>query len=139
MKYMITGGYGFIGANFILKTLEDKNNVVLNIDKISYCSSPQIFKDFSNERLNTIKKDINAVNLNDIICDFKPDRIIHFAAESHVDRSIDSPKEFIYSNIIATYKLLEAIRFYSQLNKEFKYIHISTDEVYGSLKLNEKR
>ena len=133
MKYMITGGYGFIGANFILKTLEDKNNVVLNIDKISYCSSPQIFKDFSNERLNTIKKDINAVNLNDIICDFKPDRIIHFAAESHVDRSIDSPKEFIDSNIIATYKLLEAIRFYSQLNKEFKYIHISTDEVYGSL------
>ncbi len=138
MKYLVTGGYGFIGANFILKLLSDDKNIVLNIDKISYCSSPDIFRNHPLvKNLTNIEKDINNVEVSEVLLNFKPDIIIHFAAESHVDRSIDSPIEFINSNILATYKLLEGLRNYYKENKDVKYIHISTDEVYGSLDLSD--
>ncbi len=138
MKYLVTGGYGFIGSNFILKLLSNDNNKILNIDKVSYCSSPGIFINHPlKKNLKNIEKDINDVNIKEIFSDYKPDVIVHFAAESHVDRSIDSPIEFIDSNILASYKLLEGLRSYFKEKKNVKYIHISTDEVYGSLDFNE--
>ena len=131
---IITGGLGFIGSNlsdFLLK----KKYKVLNIDKASYASNIYNIKKFrNNKNYKFIKNDLsNSKKILKIFHKFKPVGIFHLAAETHVDRSIDSPKNFIQSNIVATYNLLEAFRKYSNKNKKTRLIHISTDEVYGDI------
>ena len=140
MKILVTGGAGFIGSNFILKQVNDKNNVVLNYDKLTYAGNVQNLKSIeNNSSYSFVKGDVNDKNkLNTVIEDFSPDSIINFAAESHVDRSIDGPGEFIRTNINGTYELLSAsLDYYNRLEverqKDFRFLHISTDEVYGSL------
>ena len=140
MKYLITGGAGFIGSALIRHLISSTNNVVLNIDCLTYAGnldslesikdSPQYF--FKNIDIR------NVTNLISEIQSFKPDIVMHLAAESHVDRSIENPSTFMQTNIIGTYNLLEAVRIYldsapKDILENFRFHHISTDEVYGDL------
>ncbi len=130
-KIIVTGGLGFIGSNLIELLLKD-NYQVLNIDKVTYSSNFYNTKEFSvNKKYKFLKLDINNKKIYKIINKFKPHGIFNLAAETHVDRSIDGPKNFINSNILGTFNLLEAFRKYSYKNKKCRLIHISTDEVYG--------
>ena len=134
-KYLIvTGGLGFIGSNFI-KLLINKKYSIINIDKISYSSNFYNLRDLSkNKNYKFIKCDINNKNkLIKIFNKYKPLCIFNLAAETHVDRSIDSAKPFIKSNIEGVFNLLEAFKKYFHKNKKTKLIHISTDEVYGDI------
>ena len=143
MNILVTGGYGFIGSNLIKKLLLNKNYQIFNIDKLGYASNINSIADSLNlnnqERYKFYKVDLkNFHELCEIINLIKPDLVMHLAAESHVDRSINSPWEFIESNVIGTYNLLEASRSYiNKLNggkkSNFRFHHISTDEVFGSL------
>jgi len=131
---IVTGGLGFIGSNLI-NILNKKNYFIINIDKVSYSSN---FKNISNNIKNYkfYKQDINNQNvIKRILNKYNPSLIFNVAAETHVDRSIDSPKEFIKSNILGVFNLLEAIRVYK---KKIKLIHVSTDEVYGDIRKNIK-
>ena len=131
-KIIVTGGLGFIGSNLIGLLLKKKCSV-LNIDKISYSSSFYNVREFKNSKnYNFIKCDINEKKLKNIFLKYKPNIIFNLAAETHVDRSIDNPGNFINSNIIGTYNLLECFRDFSKKNNT-KLIHISTDEVYGDI------
>ena len=137
-KILITGGAGFIGSNFIYYCLE-KNCKILNFDALTYAGNLNNLKNIKNNDSYTfVKGDIcNKELLDDYLDSFNPDYIVNFAAESHVDRSVDNPYNFIKTNIIGTYHLLSSsLKYY--LNKddksEFKFLHISTDEVFGSLK-----
>ena len=143
MKILITGGYGFIGSNLIKKLLSDNIHSIYNIDKLGYASNQSCVKQAINEnnkdKYNFFK--INLIDYEKLIDVFdliKPDLIMHLAAESHVDRSISSSREFIESNIIGTYNLLEVSRkYYDSLTNPkksiFRFHHISTDEVFGTL------
>ncbi len=137
-KILITGGLGFIGLNLVLTLLKNKNIRLINLDKISHFSNKIKIK---HKNYKFIKVDISKKDkLYDKIKYLKPDLVFHLAAESHVDRSIISSKEFIYSNIIGTYNLLEIFNdLFSEkkLTKNFKFIHVSTDEVYGSIKFGK--
>ena len=130
-KILVTGGLGFIGSNLINLLIKKKNKVI-NIDKVTYASNFYNTKEFSKDKnYKFIKCDLNNKNkLRLIIKSFKPKIIFNLAAETHVDRSIDGPKNFIESNILGTFNLLEIIR---TLNFKTKLIHISTDEVYGDV------
>jgi dTDP-glucose 4,6-dehydratase len=131
---IVTGGLGFIGSNLI-NILNKKNYFIINIDKVSYSSN---FKNISNNIKNYkfYKQDINNQNvIKKILNKYNPSLIFNVAAETHVDRSIDGPKEFIKSNILGVFNLLEAIRVYK---KKIKLIHVSTDEVYGDIRKNKK-
>lgn len=130
---IITGGLGFIGSNFI-KLLNKKNYHVINVDKISYSSNLRnIPKNIKNYKF--YKEDINnRSSIKNIINKYNPKIIFNLAAETHVDRSIDNPKNFIDSNILGIYNLLEVIR---NLKKKVKFVQVSTDEVYGDI--NNKR
>ena len=122
MRIFVTGGLGFIGSNFIIKQIHN-NNEILNYDKITYAANQANLSKFSSSNLYTfVKGDITDANLLlNSINEFKPDYIINFAAESHVDRSIDGPKEFINTNILGTVELLEAsLKFYSSLDSNKK-------------------
>ena len=138
-KILVTGGAGFIGANFILKQIYETENKILNYDSLTYAANLSTLNDIqSHEKYEFIKGDITDVDLLwNTISEFMPDFIVNFAAESHVDKSIDGPMDFIKTNILGTAILLESIRKYLsrnlQLKNSFKYLHISTDEVYGSL------
>ena len=146
----MTGGLGFIGSNLICKILLESNIEVINIDKISYCSDETSIKkvlsslDNPEKRYKLIKLDLsNNQETIDIVEKFEPELIIHLAAESHVDRSIDLPNSFSKNNIISTLNLLESSRKYwnslaNNRKSDFRFHHISTDEVYGSL-LSEKK
>ena len=131
---IITGGLGFIGSNLV-DYLIKKNYFIINIDKISYSSNFYNTKDFTkNNKYQFIKCDLNNKNkLFKILKKIKPSAIFNLAAETHVDRSIDGPSEFIKSNIVGVFSLLEAFKKYYNLNKKTKLIHISTDEVYGDI------
>ena len=133
-KIIVTGGLGFIGSNLI-KILLQKNYYVINLDKISYASSFYNVKDFKNSKnYKFIKCDINnQKKLQSILKKFKPKGIFNLAAETHVDRSIDGPENFIKSNILGVFNLLEVFRKYQIKNKNCRIIHISTDEVYGDV------
>ena len=142
-KILVTGGYGFIGLNFI-KLISKKKIKYLNIDKITYASKQKYLK-FKDK--NHLKFDIaDTKKLFETINKFKPEAIIHFAAETHVDNSIKNADQFIKTNILGTYSLLKtSLNFFNKLEikdkKKFKVILISTDEVFGSIrsgKFNEK-
>ncbi|CAB50087.1 dTDP-glucose 4,6-dehydratase [Pyrococcus abyssi] len=131
MRILVTGGMGFIGSNFIRYILEKHNDwEVINLDKLTYGSNPANLKDIQDDpRYTFVKGDVADFELvRELIK--KVDAIVHFAAESHVDRSISSPDNFLHSNVIGTYTLLEAIR---KENPGVRLVHISTDEVYGDI------
>ena len=133
-KIIVTGGLGFIGSNLI-ELLLTKKFKVLNIDKTSYASNVYNVKDFlKNKHYSFIKANINdQKKVLKILNKFKPDGIFNLAAETHVDRSIDGPKEFFYSNTLGVFNLLEAFKKFNKNKKNSKLIHISTDEVYGDI------
>jgi len=131
-KIVVTGGLGFIGSNLIDLLLK-KNFFVINVDKVTYSSNHYNVKEFKNsKKYRFIKTDIGNKKLKDIFVKYKPVGIFNLAAETHVDRSIDNPSNFIQSNIVGVYNLLESFKNFSKQNKS-KLIHISTDEVYGDI------
>ena len=130
-KIIITGGLGFIGSNLI--NILKNNYFIINIDKVTYASN---FNNINSNIKNYLfyKQDINnKAFIKDILKKYNPSIIFNLAAETHVDRSIDGPEQFIKSNILGVFNLLESIRNY---NRKIKLIHISTDEVYGDIKKN---
>ncbi len=140
MRFLITGGAGFIGSALIRHIINSTTFEVLNLDKLTYAGSLYSLASVDkNPRYSFEKADIcNKKKVRTIIQDYQPDIIMHLAAESHVDRSIDNPDDFIQTNLIGTYILLEEARkYYINLDKNkrnfFKFHHISTDEVYGDL------
>jgi len=136
-KIMITGGAGFIGSSLIHFLINETDNQVLNLDKLTYASNIQSLKSIrDNPRYQFIQGDIcDSKVVKKLFKDFQPNIVMHLAAESHVDRSIDVPLDFIQTNVIGTLIMLECAREYwnNQKNKKFLFHHISTDEVYGSL------
>jgi len=143
---IVTGGAGFIGSNFILSWLERFDEKIMNIDNLSYAADLNNLKDIENNSNYSFKK-LNIQNQDEIttlILETKPRAILNFAAESHVDRSIEDPENFINSNIIGTYSLLGAsLQYWNSLDERekenFRFFHISTDEVFGSLNINDKK
>ena len=133
-KIIVTGGLGFIGSNLV-ELLLIKKFKVINIDKITYSSNFYNTRDYTkNSNYKFIKCDLNdKINLSKIIFRYKPDGIFNLAAETHVDRSIDDPNNFINSNILGVFNLLEIFRKFSKIKKKTRQIHISTDEVYGDI------
>ena len=141
-KIIVTGGLGFIGSNLI-DLLIKKKFYVLNLDKVSYSSNFYNVKNLEKHKnYKFIKCDIsNKKQISKILKIEKPIALFNLAAETHVDRSIDSPYTFLKNNILGVFHLLEAIKDYYKINKKFKFIHISTDEVYGDIikgRTNEK-
>ena len=129
---LVTGGAGFIGANFVLSTLKDSGEPIVNLDKLTYAGNLG--------NLQSLRNDSRHVFVKGDICDrelvrrllnqYKPRAIVHLAAESHVDRSIAGPAAFVETNVVGTFSLLEEARAFS---KDIRFLHVSTDEVYGSL------
>ena len=140
MKILVTGGAGFIGSAVVRHIIENTTDSVVNLDKLTYAGNLESLKSVdSNDRYAFEHVDIcNRNELDRVFKLYKPDAVMHLAAESHVDRSITGPAEFIQTNIVGTYNLLEAAReYWNTLNdddkKSFRFHHISTDEVYGDL------
>ena len=137
-KVIITGGSGFIGSNLV-DYLIKKKYFVINIDKLTYSSNRYKNKIRNKKNYKLVKLDIiNKSKLIKIIKKNNPIAIFNLAAETHVDRSIDGPKNFIHTNINGTFNLLESLRFLKKKNINPKLIHISTDEVYGDIKKNKR-
>ena len=141
---IVTGGSGFIGSNYILGVLKNSNNKIINIDKLTYAGNNEnLISIEDNPNYTFIHGDIGDANLiSEVIKKYNPSKVVNFAAESHVDRSIDGPADFIHTNIVATFNLIECFRkFFSEMNQEskdnFRFLHVSTDEDYGSLELDE--
>ncbi|WP_417539709.1 dTDP-glucose 4,6-dehydratase [Marinobacter sp.] len=140
MKLLVTGGAGFIGSAVVRHIIRNTNDEVVNLDKLTYAGNLESLAEVGgNERYTFEQVDIcNRAELDRVLEQHQPDAIMHLAAESHVDRSIDGPAEFIETNIVGTYTLLEATRQYWQALRvdkkaSFRFHHISTDEVYGDL------
>ncbi|MFU6375192.1 dTDP-glucose 4,6-dehydratase [Metapseudomonas otitidis] len=140
MRILITGGAGFIGSALVRHLLNETDHEVLNLDKLTYAGNLESLASIEGHpRYRFLKADIaDSEAVSRALAQFQPDAIMHLAAESHVDRSIDGPAAFIQTNIVGTYALLESTRAYwSSLNAErkaaFRFHHISTDEVYGDL------
>ena len=140
MKVLVTGGAGFIGSAVVRHIIKDTKNTVVNIDKLTYAGNLESLSYIENEKRYFFEKiDIcDRSSLDKIFLKYQPDAVMHLAAESHVDRSIDSPAAFIETNIVGTYTLLEATRTYwntldAAKKSAFRFHHISTDEVYGDL------
>lgn len=138
---LVTGGCGFIGSNFVRLALEKCAGIrLVNLDKLTYAGNPQNLADIEDDsRYRFVQGDIcDAELVNKVFAEEQIDTVVHFAAESHVDRSIDGPAEFIQTNIVGTFTLLEAARKawcsrYSSQITDCRFLHVSTDEVYGSL------
>ena len=137
-KIIVTGGSGFIGSNLV-DFLIKKNFFVINLDKLTYSSNKYANALRNNKNYKLIKTDIiNFKKIIKIIEKYKPKVIFNLAAETHVDRSIDGPKKFIHTNINGTFSLLESLRFLQKKKINPKLVHISTDEVYGDIKKNNR-
>jgi len=137
---LLTGGAGFIGSALVRYLINDTDNIVVNVDKLTYAGSLHSLGGAdASERHHFHREDIvDSSAMRSLVTQYQPDYIMHLAAESHVDRSIDGPGEFIQTNIVGTYNLLQvALEYYQELDGAkrgaFKFHHISTDEVYGSL------
>lgn len=137
---LVTGGCGFIGANFIHQWLECEGAWVVNVDKLTYAGNPESLRGAeANPRYRFVQADIgDFAQTSDCLARFRPRAIVNFAAESHVDRSIHGPEDFIQTNVVGTFRLLEAARAYwtelpAKDKSDFRFLHVSTDEVYGSL------
>ncbi|WP_111414184.1 dTDP-glucose 4,6-dehydratase [Billgrantia lactosivorans] len=140
MKYLVTGGAGFIGSAVIRHIILNTDCQVVNVDKLTYAGHLESLRDVSSEpRYFFEEVDIcDEDKMHQVFRCHQPDRVLHLAAESHVDRSIDGPKNFIETNIVGTYRLLEvARRYWMEMSRErrncFRFLHVSTDEVFGDL------
>mgnify|MGYP001017755665 CR=1 FL=1 len=141
---VVTGGAGFIGSNFVLDWMQAHDESVINIDKLTYAGNAANLASLAgNKRHQLIQGDIGDAGLwEQVLTAHRPRAVVNFAAESHVDRSILGPDAFIQTNIVGTFKMLEALRgYWSKLPvdeaKAFRLLHVSTDEVYGSLSPND--
>lgn len=140
MRVLVTGGLGFIGSAVVRLLIGETEHHVLNVDKVTYAANPASVKQVAtNPRYRFAKADIADGNaMRALFSDFSPDAVVHLAAESHVDRSIDGPAAFITTNIVGTFELLEAATAYwrgldRDAAQRFRLVHVSTDEVFGSL------
>lgn len=134
MKVMVTGGNGFIGSNFVRYLLQHTDMDVINVDSITYAAkAPHP----TNPRYSFHQLDIAVPSILKILHDTKPDFIVNFAAETHVDRSINGPDKFIETNINCTYLFLQNLKQYMDTGGNFRFLHISTDEVYGQLNIGD--
>ena len=137
-KIIVTGGNGFIGSNLV-NFLIKKKYFIINIDNNKYSHGSFLLNKNKNKNYKFFKLDINNKKLLNIFIKYQPVAIFNLAAETHVDRSIESPQDFISSNILGTFNILEQIRKYKKkYNKKLKLIHVSTDEVYGDIKINTR-
>ena len=137
---LVTGGVGFIGSNFVLDWLGQSNEPVVNLDKLTYAGNRENLASLQGDTRHLfVQGDIGDASLVErLLAEHKPRAIVNFAAESHVDRSIHGPEDFIQTNIMGTFRLLEAVRAYwgallPETKRAFRFLHVSTDEVYGSL------
>jgi dTDP-glucose 4,6-dehydratase len=137
---IVTGGAGFIGSNFVLDWLAQTDEAIINVDKLTYAGNLQNLASLQDDpRHIFIQADIaNYEQIHQLLTNYQVRAVINFAAESHVDRSIHGPGEFIQTNVVGTFQLLEAVRQYwtnleAEAKQVFRFLHVSTDEVYGSL------
>ncbi|PRF49154.1 dTDP-glucose 4,6-dehydratase, partial [Burkholderia multivorans] len=137
---LVTGGAGFIGANFVLDWLRASDEAVLNVDKLTYAGNLRTLQSLEGNPKHVFARvDIcDRAALDALFAEHKPRAVLHFAAESHVDRSIHGPADFVQTNVVGTFTLLEAARqYWNGLNDAdkaaFRFLHVSTDEVFGSL------
>jgi dTDP-glucose 4,6-dehydratase len=144
MTILITGAAGFIGANFVLDWLAQSDESVVNLDKLTYAGNQESLASLNGDARHIfVQGDIgDSALVASLLAQHQPRAVINFAAESHVDRSIHSPEDFIQTNIVGTFRLLEAVRAYwgaldAEAKTAFRFLHVSTDEVYGSLAKNE--
>jgi dTDP-glucose 4,6-dehydratase len=138
---LVTGGAGFIGSNFVLDWCQHTDEAVINLDKLTYAGNVHNLQSLANNpRHIFVQADIaDSSTVAALLAQHQPRAVVHFAAESHVDRSIHGPEDFIQTNIVGTFKLLEAVRAHHKAlsaadQAAFRFLHVSTDEVYGSLK-----
>ena len=145
MKFLVTGGAGFIGSAVIRHLINDLGYEVINVDKLTYAGNLESLIDVTDSENYIFEKiDVcDALNMKRLFNEYQPDKVMHLAAESHVDRSIDGPSEFIQTNIVGTYVMLDVAKEYwsnliGEKKENFRFHHISTDEVYGDLEdMNE--
>ena len=140
MSILVTGGAGFIGSNFVLDWLAQSDELVINLDKLTYAGNRENLQSLNGDQRHVfVQGDIGDSTLvANLLAQHQPRAIVNFAAESHVDRSVHGPEDFIQTNIVGTFRLLEAVRAYwgglqSDARQSFRFLHVSTDEVYGSL------
>ena len=134
-RYLVTGGAGFIGSNFVhFIDQTEPESLVLVFDKLTYAGNLDSLKGMGPQHQVVVGDICDEQLVAQALAQFKPDRLVHFAAESHVDRSIDGPKEFVKTNVLGTFTLLHQAKIYFEANKgDFRFLQVSTDEVYGSL------
>lgn len=141
---LVTGGAGFIGANFVLDWLAHHDEPVINVDKLTYAGNLENLASLQGDvRHIFVQADIgDSASMAGLLAQHQPRAVINFAAESHVDRSIHGPEDFIQTNVVGTFRLLEAVRAYwngleGEAKTSFRFLHVSTDEVYGTLSLTD--
>jgi dTDP-glucose 4,6-dehydratase len=137
---LVTGGAGFIGANFVLDWLSQSDEPVINLDKLTYAGNLESLTSLKNDQRHIfVQGDISdSARLTQLLAQYQPRALLNFAAESHVDRSILGPEDFIQTNVVGTFHLLEVVRTYwngleGEAKQNFRLLHVSTDEVFGSL------
>jgi len=140
MSILVTGGAGFIGANFVLDWLAQSDETVINLDLLTYAGNRESLASLDGDARHVfVQGDIgNSALVAQLLARHQPRAIVNFAAESHVDRSIHGPEDFVQTNIVGTFRLLEAVRAHwnslqGDAKQDFRFLHVSTDEVYGSL------